>query len=121
MSDKSLAEKMHLKAGKSVAFVHVPEAMVIPLPDGVTLVGEEATADVLLVFIADRDDAQATLPGVKARLHPGGALWAAFRKGNATDINRDSLFHLAAAIGLQPCANVSVDDTWSALRLKVVG
>jgi hypothetical protein len=36
------------------------------------------------------------------------------------DINRDSIAAYAATIGLQAVAMISVDEDWSALRLKVV-
>jgi hypothetical protein len=37
-----------------------------------------------------------------------------------TDINRDTIGLYAQSIGLQPVAMISIDDTWSALRLKIV-
>jgi hypothetical protein len=123
MPEKSLVETMRLKPGRAVSFVAVP-AGVVPLtevlPAGVARVGEREEADVIFIFVADRAALQAALPGQKARLKPGGALWVGFRKGNISDINRDSVFHIAAGYGLQPAANIAVDDEWSALRLKVV-
>lgn len=123
MSDKPLAVKMHLKPGKSVAFLNVPETignLAADLPAGVTVVQGDAPADIIMIFIANRAEAERELPTVKARLSPDGALWVAYRKGNKTDINRDSLFPIATGFGLQPCATLSIDDEWSALRLKVV-
>jgi len=124
MSDKPLAEKMHLKPGKSVTFLNVPPSLgdlAADLPAGVKVTPADAPADVILIFVAGRAEAERELPAVKPCLAPGGALWVAFRKGNKTDINRDSLFTLAFEFGLQAVANVSIDDEWSALRLKVVG
>jgi hypothetical protein len=123
MSGKPLAVKMHVKAGKSMAFVNVPESLgdlAVGLPEGVKVVQDDAPADIILIFIADRVDAERRLPEVKTRLAPGGALWVAFRKANKTDVNRDSLFVIADTFGLQACANVSIDDNWSALRFKVI-
>jgi len=105
MSDKPLAEKMHLKPAKSVAFLNVPASLgdlAAGLPAGVTVAQEEAPADVILIFLADRAEAECELPAVKPRLAPDGALWAAFRKGNKTDINRDSLFTIAADSACSP-------------------
>lgn len=124
MAEKSLAEKMHLKHGKTGALLNVPASLgdlTAGFPAGVAVVQGDAPVDVILIFIENHAEAERELPAVKSRLLPGGALWAAFRKGNTTDINRDSLFTIAAGFGLQPCANISIDDEWSALRLKVAG
>jgi hypothetical protein len=37
-----------------------------------------------------------------------------------TDINRDTINAYAASLGLQGVAMISIDDDWSALRLKIV-
>ncbi len=36
-----------------------------------------------------------------------------------TDINRDTIAEYARTLGLEGVAMISVDDDWSALRLKV--
>ena len=123
MNEKPLFEKMRIKPGKSIAFVDVPASLgdlAAGLPAGVDVARDEAPADIILLFTPDRAAAARALPAVQARLKPGGALWVAFYKGNVTDINRDSLFTLASGYGLQACANISIDEQWSALRLKVV-
>ncbi len=48
-------------------------------------------------------------------------LWVTYPKGTSkvkADINRDIIREYARTIGLEAVALVSVDDTWSALRLK---
>jgi hypothetical protein len=60
---------------------------------------------------------------LKSLLTPGGMLWVTYYKGTAktkTDINRDSINAYAQTIGLQGVAMISIDDDWSALRLKAV-
>jgi len=124
MAEKSLAEKMHLKPEKTLALLNMPASLgdlATGFPAGVMVAQGDTPADVILIFFENRAEAERELPAVKPRLLPGGTLWAAFRKGNVTDINRDSLFQIAAGFGLQPCANISIDDEWSALRLKVGG
>ncbi len=59
----------------------------------------------------------------KASLKPGGLLWLTYPKGTSqfkVDINRDSIRAYAESNGFKTVAMISVDETWSALRLKVV-
>jgi hypothetical protein len=41
-----------------------------------------------------------------------------YPKGNKADINRDSLWPIVGEHGLRPITQISVDDTWSALRFR---
>jgi hypothetical protein len=60
------------------------------------------------------------LPKASARVAEGGALWVAYPKAGqlGTDLNRDSLARVLQAAGLEPVAQIAVDDVWSALRFK---
>jgi hypothetical protein len=63
------------------------------------------------------------LKNLKQLLNAKGLLWVTYPKGTSrikADINRDSINDFAKSIGLQGVAMISVDDTWSALRLKVI-
>ena len=54
---------------------------------------------------------------------PKGIIWVTYPKGTAkikSDINRDSIREYTATVGLEAVAIFSLDDDWSALRLKVV-
>jgi hypothetical protein len=46
--------------------------------------------------------------------------WISYPKGGrlGTDPNRDRLAAALAAHGVQPVRQVSIDDTWSALRFR---
>lgn len=48
-------------------------------------------------------------------------MWIAYPKGNRTDINRDSIWKRAEELGWTLNANISLGDTWSAVRIKPVG
>ncbi len=47
-------------------------------------------------------------------------LWVAYPKAGqlGTDLNRDSLAQAVRAHGLEPVAQIAVDEVWSALRFK---
>jgi hypothetical protein len=127
MSDKSVAEKLLMKPGQKVLLVKTPKgykALLGEIPKGVKVLKEAAEAiDLIQVFVASRADLEEQLPGLKPLLAPKGLLWVTYPKGTSkqkSDINRDSIAAYANTIGLQAVAIFSVDDDWSALRLKVV-
>jgi hypothetical protein len=127
MSDKSIADRLLIKPGRSIYLVNAPRgyaARLSPLPDGVKRVKAlAAPIDLIQVFVANRAELEAQLPVLKPLLAPGGLLWVTYTKGTSqikTDINRDSINAYAATLGLQGVAMISIDDDWSALRLKVM-
>jgi hypothetical protein len=127
MSDKSVAQKLMIKAGQRVSFVNQPKgynAVLGELPKGVIVVKEASEpVDVLQLFVDSRKELEEQLPRLKTAVAPKGALWVTYHKGTSkqkTDINRDSIAGYARTIGMQAVAMISVDDDWSALRLKVV-
>lgn len=126
MSDKTIAQKLQLKLGRSLLLVNAPRGYTSrlgDLPPGVTVLKAHAgPVDVIQVFVADREELEAQLPALKPLLAPDGALWVTYHKSASkikTDINRDSINAYARSIGLEGVAMISVDDDWSALRLKV--
>ena len=79
--------------------------------------------DFIQLFVTSRSELEAQLKDLKPALKPGGLLWVTYPKGTSkikADINRDTINQYARSIGLQGVAMISVDDTWSALRLKPV-
>jgi hypothetical protein len=127
MSEKTVAQKLGLKAGKTLLVRQQPDdiaALVGPLPPGAKLVTAENTSCALiLMFAKDKSALAKALPGCKQQLEPDGALWVAYIKGTSTkttDINRDSIRAYVATIGLDTVSQIAINDDWSALRLKVV-
>jgi hypothetical protein len=127
MSEKSVAQKLGLKPGRTLLVRYAPAPigkMLGAVPDGAE-VTEAGTGrfPLVLVFARDRAAMAKELPPCKAKLETGGALWIAYAKGTsskATDINRDSIREYVTTIGLDTVAQIAIDDDWSALRLKVV-
>jgi hypothetical protein len=125
VSEKTVAEKLLIKAGYRVMIVDPPSGYMsglAKLPEKVTLLDQKATnADLVQLFVTSRKELETKLLGLKPVLKPNGLLWVTYPKGTSkagADINRDSINAYAQSIGLQGVAMVSVDDTWSALRLK---
>lgn len=128
MADKTIAQKLSIKEGNVVFIANAPrgyKSKIGALPKKTNLLGKPvAPIDVIQVFVADRKELEAELPSLKSFLAPTGMLWVTYYKGTSqhkTDINRDSIYAYALRLGLQGVAMISIDDDWSALRLKLVG
>ncbi len=127
MAEKSIAQKLMIKEGRTVLLVNQPPnyvAMLGELPSNVIVLTEPtANADIIQLFVSSRAELEAQLLNMKAMLNANGMLWVTYPKGTSkikTDINRDSIYAYALTLGLEGVAIISVDDTWSALRLKVI-
>lgn len=127
MSEKSAAQKLLIKEGYLVEFINPPDdlpALLGELPPGVqSQPAAGSPVDLILAFIANRQELEAQLPSLKLRLKPKGLLWIAYHKGTSkikTDIHRDSINTYAATLGLVGVAMIAINDDWAALRLKVL-
>jgi len=125
MSDKSVAEKLQIKPGRSVLLMNPPasfEVLLGPLPEGVILLQEEKQADIIILYTLNQVELEAQLGQAKGLIRQGGMIWVAYYKGTAkvkTDIHRDSINAYARTLGMVGVAMISIDQDWSALRLKV--
>jgi hypothetical protein len=122
MSEKTIADKMYLKNAKSMAVLNAAAhpRIVEQFPQDLIAEGD-APADVVLMFALNRSQLEELLPQAIARLGEKGSLWIAYLKqtaSKATDINRDSISAYAKENGITGVAMISIDNDWSALRLK---
>jgi hypothetical protein len=120
---KTAAEKMRMKAGMTAAFPHAPAEVVerLGLPDGVTVSDDPRDAQFVLVAAHDQVEAEERLRGLVPLVDDERLVWIVYPKGSRAagrDVSRDTIWASARALGLDLVANVSVDETWSALRLK---
>jgi hypothetical protein len=125
MADRSIVQKLLLKAGQRIAVVGAPgdyAALVGGLPAGATLTTEPARdADVIHLFVADRADLAARWPAVAAALRPETTLWISYPKrgpGATTDLTRDVGWGPVRESGYDPVTQVAIDERWSAMRYR---
>ena len=111
-----LSEKLQIKPGQSLAILNPPPG--VTLPTG-TAGGAPATASVVIGFAARRDDLDQLSPVIGAA-RADRLAWIGYPKGGklGTDLNRDRLAQALASQGIQPVRQVSIDETWSALRFR---
>ncbi len=131
MANKTPAQKLLIKPGMSLVVANPPadfSQLLGGLPQDVQTfsvpeqpLSSAQPADMVLAFIQNRQELEAQLSELQAALKPQGISWIAYHKGTSktkTDINRDSINSYAQTIGLQGVAMISIDEDWSALRLK---
>jgi hypothetical protein len=111
-----LTGKLQIKPGQSVAVLDPPPGVALP---AATAAASALDADVVIGFAIHRADLDRLTAVIAAALDDRLA-WIGYPKGRqlGTDLNRDRLVEAVAAQGVQPVRQVSIDDTWSALRFR---
>ena len=124
---KTTAERLLIKPGARVRIVgEVTDAAdrLGPLPGGASLVDRASTpkVDAVVFFARNSADVEAHLPEAAEAAGHDGLLWLAYPKGTSglkTDLGRDTMTPLTDPIaGLTGVTLVSIDETWSAMRLR---
>jgi hypothetical protein len=127
MSTQSpLSKKLQIKPSARVLLLGAPDgtaAALEPLPEGAS-VSETARGqfDVVHLFVRNVKDVEKGAPKAIAALREGGVLWISYPKKSssvASDISRDVGWEAVTSAGFGPVSQVSIDETWSALRFKL--
>jgi hypothetical protein len=94
------------------------------LPDGVVVGAPNGSPADQAIMVADGlSDLAPRLPGVWDRVTGGGRLWVWYRKGERSQgsdvpLHRDTLQALLAENGMDGVSLISIDDTWSSMRVR---
>jgi hypothetical protein len=122
MSEKTNAEKLLIREDDVVWVISTNDeegALLDPLPSGVEVVDEAVDSmNAAVLFVEDRESLTAQLDEILPQLGSTPVIWICYPKGNRTDINRDSIWELVGEYGWRLVSNVSLDEVWSAVRLK---
>ena len=74
-----------------------------------------------ILFADDEGSLRSLLDEHRDALAGPEYVWFAYPKGGRADINRDSLYPIVAELtGMRPITQISLDDTWSALRFRAL-
>jgi Protein of unknown function (DUF3052) len=122
-SQRTLVEKLGIKAGHRIALVAAPpgfNATLGPLPGGVRRARDLRGAINVIVFFA-RDSAGLVraMTSVKRALASDGMLWVTWPKkssGVASDLDENIVRAVGLAAGLVDVKVCAVDATWSGLK-----
>src|SRR5262245_59092807 len=113
----TLEAKLQLKPGHSIAVVGEGPAL-----DIAATAAAAGAADAVLAFAMNGTELRSRFTVLAEVAGRGGLAWVAYPKARqlGTDLNRGVIRDLAPSAGMEPVRQVSLDDTWSALRLKVI-
>jgi len=116
--DSSIFKKMKAKAGMAANII-------CPPPDYPTLDGfnnvNDGKYEFVHLFVTSKQEFAERFDSAAELVADNSLLWVSYPKSTrkqAYDINRDSLWHLVLPLGWHPVAQVSLNDKWSAVRLK---
>jgi hypothetical protein len=112
-----LDKKLQLKNGQTIALIDCPIRLQLAAQQA-----EVHTADAVLLFAANEAALRQKLSDIRVAAQDNKLVWVAYPKAKQlnTDLNRDSLRALVNDNSLDPVRQVALDETWSALRLKVL-
>ena len=124
MSEKTILEKLRLKAGRTLLLYGAPEHYLASA--GEVLKGAAVTNELPAVFIhqisiRSQAELESAFEKLAPLILPGGMLWVTYPKSTSKlkgDIHRATFNAYAQKMGRIGIAIVSIDDEWSALRLK---
>jgi hypothetical protein len=125
MAQEPLFKKLRILPGQDVLILHSPDGYLEALgdfPENTRVdTGISGQYDLVHVFFTHAAPLDDQIEQVKSALRESGILWISYPKQSArqdTDLNRDILRRHLAGNGLKAVAQVSIDETWSALRFK---
>lgn len=124
MSEKPILIRLQVKPERTLLVINPPERYldkIGDLPAGAHLTQEIQPSFIIQVFIRNQPELVAALERYSPLVLPGGMLWLTYPKLTSKlrgDINRDSINAYAQQNGWTGIAMISIDDDWSALRLK---
>jgi hypothetical protein len=75
----------------------------------------------VFLFVNTHAELEALMPPAVRGLAPRAAIWVFYRKGSKAaglDMSRNSVWAIAERLGMRPLGLVSIDDSWSAFRLR---
>jgi hypothetical protein len=117
-------QKLLLKPGSRALVLNAPTGYLQQLPGDVQVEHQvgDGPYDFIQWFATHRAELLSLGPKLRQVLKANGLLWVSYPKGKAlqTDLNRDSVRLTLEQVGLETVSQVAIDDTWSALRAKIV-
>lgn len=117
----TLAQKLAIKDGRTFAVLTVDEHKDFPDVTAELELDAPTTlkqADVVLLPAATEPEIRRAMEENIERLNSASVVWICYQKGNAVEINREKLWIILADYSWKAVSQVSLNDTWSALRVR---
>jgi hypothetical protein len=117
--EKSLADKLRYKQGRAI-ILNLPEGLNMGINSEADLNG---TFNFLQLFVRNYQELETWVPQVVDKLNDEAIFWICYPKQTSkikTDVNRDIIGKVVEdTTEYRLVSNVAIDDTWSALRLRL--
>ena len=117
--DKSLADKFRDKQGRAI-IINIPDGLSMGISSEPELEGK---FEYLQLFVRSAQELDEWLPQVLDKLNEDAVFWICYPKMASkikTDVNRDIIGKIVEdTTEYRLVSNVAIDDTWSALRLRL--
>ena len=120
--DKDIFSKMKVKPESKGLVLNAPNDY--PENEFASGKGKNAKYDFVNLFVENQKQFTDNFSKAAAALNGSGGnvmFWIAYPKGSSKtkcDINRDIMWDLCIPLGFHPVALVSLDEKWSAVRMK---
>jgi hypothetical protein len=125
MTNSSVAKKLRIKPGHRVLVLNPPEGYVdrltTELEGGRIELEPGGKYDFVQIFAPNAEQLDELIEVAQRSVIFDGLLWVSYPKGSSgveTDINRDSIWERLKSRGIRPVMQISIDDTWSAIRFR---
>ena len=124
MSNKSILAKLHLIPGRKMLVLNPPASYIEKageIPPGAELVLEAQEASFIQVFLRTHAELEDALKRYSPLVQSNGMLWITSPKLTSAlkgAVQRDTINAYAQQNGWIGIAMISIDEDWSALRLK---
>jgi RNAse (barnase) inhibitor barstar len=115
--DTNIFKKMKVKPNFTAMIFHEPNDY--PKTEAKRL--ETGQADFVHVFVENQNQFKERFSVAEKSFKEDGLFWVSYPKSNGKkvyDINRDSLWDLLLTAGFHPVAQISLNEEWSAVRVK---
>ncbi|BAU53656.1 YdeI/OmpD-associated family protein [Mucilaginibacter gotjawali] len=123
-----VSKKLHIKPHTNWLFYNAPDnylSVLEPLPEGVIPVFEaEGSFNGIQLFVKNSGELKAGLTIVSPLLKADTVFWVTYPKkssGISSDLEMMGSWDEPAKYGLRTVAAASIDETWTAIRLKQEG
>lgn len=124
----ALAKKLLIKPGTSWLLYNAPHdhlAQLEPLPDDVTAYFEPQDGlDGIQMFVRNSDELNEALSVTGPLIKPATVAWVCYPKkssGIKSDLTMTGNWDMLTKHGLEVVAAASVNDTWTAVRMRPIG
>jgi hypothetical protein len=121
-----LLKKLQIKPGFWVNVINAPanfDEIIATRPDDVSFsFGKSANMNALLIFAITKQDMMDALKTELPLINEQLLCWILYPKTKsklASDLNLMQSWSDLKTVGLSPCASAAIDETWTALRIKL--